>query len=98
MGSNLETVRYKCDWINEFEHECPTTQDFTGRNHAQSACDAGWGSYTNAYIRRSRWGKGAESWFCPVHATVFRNNHGWGGLESYEPPTRWWKSHRWTKP
>lgn len=98
MGSNLEVVRYSCDWINEFEHECEYAENFASRTHQAVATEAGWGAYTNAYIRRSRWTTGAEAWFCPVHATVFRNNHGWGGLEDYTPPKKWWKSFHWSKP
>ncbi|MER2134175.1 MAG: hypothetical protein ABS910_05780 [Arthrobacter sp.] len=92
MATELTTVTYTCDWTDEHGVTCGVTSEFAGRKHQDVARDAGWGAYANAYIRRDRWTTGAELWFCPTHATVFRNNHGWGGLENYKPPTRWWES------
>lgn len=92
MGSTLEAVRYKCDWTDEFGDVCETTEIFSGSKHPDVARDSGWGYYTNAYVRRIRWETGVNLWFCPVHATVFKNNHGWGDLEDYGPPTRWWEN------
>lgn len=92
MATDIAKVVYTCDWTDEHGDMCGDTGEFSGTNHAGEAKDAGWGWYANAYIRRDRWGQGAKLWFCPVHATVFRNNHGWGGLEDYGPPTKWWQS------
>lgn len=91
MATELTTVTYTCDWTDEHGDVCGDSAEFAGRKHQDVARDAGWGAYANAYTRRSRWGMGGELWFCPVHATVFRNNHGWGGLEDYKPPTKWWE-------
>lgn len=92
MSTRIEDIQYSCDWTDEHGHICGTTVSFAGDDHQTAAREAGWGWYANAYVRRSRWETGARLWFCPVHATVFRNNHGWGGLEDYGPPRRWWRS------
>jgi len=96
MATNLTLVEYTCDWKNELGEVCGEVQNVSGADHEKAARDLGWGWYANAAIRWERWGTGAKLWFCPVHATVFRNNHGWGGLEDYGPPNRpatgWWKS------
>ncbi|MFC7860710.1 hypothetical protein ACFQ9D_12070 [Arthrobacter koreensis] len=91
MATELTTVTYTCGWTDEHGDVCGSTDAFSGRGHEKDARDSGWGRYSNAYVRRSRWTTGAALWFCPVHATVFRNNHGWGGLEDYKPPTKWWE-------
>lgn len=91
MGSDIAKVTYVCDWTDEHGDVCGTTDHFAGRDHSTTARDNGWGWYANAHIRCTRWEQGARLWFCPVHATVFRNNHGWGGLEDYGPPTKWWQ-------
>lgn len=90
MSASITTVTYSCDWTREDGEVCGATEQFAGRNHSDTAREAGWGWYANAYIRRIRYEKGANLWFCPLHATQFRNNHGWGGLEDYGPPKRWW--------
>lgn len=90
MAVSVDAIQYVCDWTNENGDICGESESFSGDGHERKARDAGWGAYSNAYIRRERWTTGAELWFCPVHATVFRKNHGWGGLESYKPPTQWW--------
>lgn len=92
MATELTTVTYTCDWTDEHGDVCGDTNPFSGRGHEKSARDAGWGRYTNAYLRRTRWETGINLWFCPVHATLFRNNHGWGDLETYGPPTKLWQS------
>lgn len=92
MGSSITTVVYICDWTDEHGDVCGETEEFAGSKHLDAARDAGWGWYTNAYVRRDRWTEGAKLLFCPVHATVFRNNHGWGDLEDYGPPTNWWEN------
>lgn len=90
MSTNVVHVEYSCDWADEHGDICGHTQVFGG-DHEKAAREAGWGSYTNAYVRWSRWETGARLWFCPTHATVFGNNHGWGGLEAYGPPRKWWR-------
>lgn len=97
MGSELTEVTYKCDWTDEFGDVCGATGEFAGKRHETAARDAGWGWYENAHVRWTRYETGMRLWFCPIHATLFRNNHGWGGLESYGPPTKWWKSFFKTK-
>lgn len=91
MAIDLTAVTYTCDWTDEHGDVCGTTDAFNGRGHEKDARDGGWAAYTNAYVRRIRWETGIYLWFCPVHATVFRNNHGWGDLEDYKPPTKWWE-------
>lgn len=93
--SAVARVTYTCDWTDEYGDVCGSSAAFEGTSSAfaaDAAREAGWGRYTNAHVRRERWTTGANLWFCPVHATVFRNNHGWGGLEDYTPPRRWWIS------
>jgi hypothetical protein len=92
MSASITQVTYSCDWTKQDGDTCRTTDMFGGRNHSDAAREGGWGWYENAYIRRTRWEAGARLWFCPLHATQFRNNHGWGGLESYGPPKHWWLS------
>lgn len=90
--SEFRASRFKCDWTDEHGDICGEVADFDGHDANDQASRAGWGWYANAYIRRDRWTTGARLWFCPVHAAVFRANHGWGGLEDYGPPKRWWLS------
>lgn len=93
MGSEQTVTTFTCDWVDEHGDTCGQSRAVSpseGRTAWAVVNDEGWGSYTNAYVRRSRWTTGAELVFCPVHSTVFRNNHGWGGLEDYKPPRRWW--------
>jgi hypothetical protein len=80
-----------CDWTDEHGDVCGEQVTVAGSPVVAAAREAGWGFYANAYIRRDRWTTGAKLWFCPVHASVFRANHGWGDLEDYGPPKRWWK-------
>lgn len=92
MSVYSDAIRYACDWLDEHKNQCEHEEIFATASHAKAARDAGWGAYTNADIRR----KGSDKlWFCPTHAIVFGNNHGWGWLEHYEPPSarkrrRWW--------
>ena len=83
-------MAYTCDWTNEFDTVCADVGTFATKEHEKLARDAGWGWYENAHIRWTSAGK--RLWFCPVHATVFKKNHGWGNLEDYGPPTHWWKN------
>lgn len=92
MSATIAKVEYVCDWTKEDGQVCGAVDSFAGSKHGEAAREAGWGWYANAYVRRIKWGLGAQLWFCPVHATQFRNNHGWGDLEAYGPPKRWWES------
>lgn len=94
MANTITAVQYVCDWRDENKVVCGKTEEFSGREHEKGSRDGGWGAYANAHIRWDRWNAG-NLWFCPTHAEVFGNNHGWGQLESYKPPVRrprpWWK-------
>lgn len=92
MGNSITSVVYTCDWLDEHDAVCGESESFSGVKHNEAAREAGWGWYANATIRWDRYTTGAKLWFCPVHATVFRNNHGWGSLEDYGPPIKsnWW--------
>jgi hypothetical protein len=89
--SEYRASRLRCDWVDEHGEECESAADFDGFDVQSQARAAGWGWYANAAVRRDRWTTGARLWFCPVHCSVFAANHGWGDLEGYGPPTRWWK-------
>lgn len=84
MGVENAKIRYVCDWRDEHNEPCEHEAFFSGVRHESAATAEGWGSYSNATIRRND----GRRWFCPLHATVFGNNHGWGGLESYTPPAQ----------
>lgn len=92
MSVELTKVTYACDWVLEDGTVCVVTEEVGSHVHEARAQDLGWGWYENAHIRWEKWGAGHRHWFCPVHATQFRNNHGWGSLEDFGPPTKWWKS------
>lgn len=91
MSVEINKVTYSCDWTLEDGELCGATGVFGSKAHDVAARDAGWGWYENAHIRWEKWGAGHRNWFCPVHATQFRANHGWGHMEAYGPPTKWWK-------
>lgn len=86
MSIYSETIRYRCDWRDENRAQCEYVERFAGGNHRDLARAAGWGAYGNIYTRRSSDDTYGRVWFCPTHAKVFGNNHGWGGLKDYEPP------------
>jgi len=92
VSVEIAKVVYTCDWIREDGDVCTATGEFDSAGHEQQARDTGWGWYSNAHLRWMKWENGRKSWYCPIHATQFRENHGWGGLEDYGPPKRWWKN------
>jgi len=91
MSVDISKVVYSCDWTLEDGETCAAVEMFAGHGHSDLARAGGWGWYANAHIRWNRYETGMKHWYCPVHATQFRNNHGWGGLEDYGPPKKWWK-------
>jgi hypothetical protein len=98
MASDIATAVYTCDWRDEHKAVCGDTGEFAGKAHETEARKAGWGAYANADIRWNNWEAGGRLWFCPTHATVFGNNHGWGNLEDYRAPIKpvpdpWWKRY-----
>jgi len=88
VGSKM-IVTYACDWLNEFNHDCPTTAIFEGKYHEDKALEAGWGWRHSTFKQDHHMWHSSYTWYCPLHSTLFGRNHGWEERDSIKPPKNW---------